>query len=144
MVVIRLSRSGAKKAPYYNVVVADSRNSRDGRFIEHLGHYNPEARGKETRLELNKERIDHWIGQGAKPSDRAASLIKAFIKQDEKFVKAAPSRLEQKVAQQKESQEAAKKKLEAEKKAAAEEAKAEAEAAAPAEEKPAEEDKPAE
>lgn len=149
MVVIRLSRGGAKKAPFYNIVVADKRNRRDGRFIERVGYFNPQARGKDTRLEINKERIEHWIGQGAQPSDRVTHLFKAFLKQDEKVMKAAPPRKEQKIAQQEASKAAAKKKLEEEKKAAAEEAKAEEAAAAPAEEeKPAEEakaeDKPAE
>ncbi|EKD45138.1 MAG: 30S ribosomal protein S16, partial [uncultured bacterium] len=62
MVVIRLSRGGAKKSPFYQVLVADSRKSRDGRFIERVGFYNPMARGKETRLELNQERIGYWVG----------------------------------------------------------------------------------
>ena len=151
MVVIRLSRGGAKKAPFYNIVAADKRNRRDGRFIERLGYFNPEARGKDTRLELNKERIDYWLSQGAQASERVSHLLKAFNKQDEKVVKAAPSRMEQKIAQQKASKEAAKKKLAEEKKAAEEAEKAEAakaeqekKAADKAEEKPVEASKPAE
>lgn len=132
MVVIRLSRGGAKKAPFYNIVVTDKRSRRDGRFIERVGYYNPEARGKETALDMNKERIDHWMGLGAQPSDRVADLLKAFTRQDKKVMEAAPLRRDQKIAQQKASQESAKKKLAEEKKAAAEAAAAE-----PVEDKPA-------
>ncbi len=76
MVTIRLARGGAKKRPFYHVVVTDSRSSRDGRYIERVGFFNPVARGQEERLRLNQERIDHWIGQGAQTSDRVAKLIK--------------------------------------------------------------------
>ena len=76
MVTIRLARGGAKKRPFYHVVVTDSRNARDGRYIERLGFFNPVARGNEERLRLDQERINHWIGQGAKTSDRVAKLIK--------------------------------------------------------------------
>lgn len=76
MVTIRLARGGSKKRPFYNVVVADSRRSRDGRFIEKLGFFNPMARGGEIRLRLEQERIDYWKGQGAQASERVASLIK--------------------------------------------------------------------
>lgn len=76
MVVIRLSRGGAKKRPFYHIVVADKRRSRDGRFIEQLGHFNPIAAGKEVRLKLDAERAQYWISQGAQPSDRVKSLIK--------------------------------------------------------------------
>ena len=126
MVVIRLSRGGAKKAPFYNIVVKDKRSRRDGRFIERLGYFNPTARGQEIRLEMNKDRIDHWIKEGAQPSDRVASLLKAFIKQDESVTKAAPSTKDQKIAQQKIAEENAKKKLAEAKKAEAAEAKAKA------------------
>ena len=81
MVVIRLSRGGSKKRPFYSVMVADSRNSRDGRFIERIGFFNPVARGGEIRIQLNNERIDHWLGQGAQPSARVSGLIKEFRKQ---------------------------------------------------------------
>jgi small subunit ribosomal protein S16 len=77
MVVIRLSRGGAKKRPFYHIVVADKARSRDGRFIERLGYFNPIAAGKEVRLSLDIERAQHWISQGAQPSDRVKSLIKA-------------------------------------------------------------------
>ena len=76
MVTIRLSRGGAKKRPFYHVVVTDSRNSRDGRFIERLGFFNPSAKGQEVRLQLEQERINHWTGMGAQVSQRVASLIK--------------------------------------------------------------------
>jgi small subunit ribosomal protein S16 len=76
MVTIRLARGGSKKRPFYNVVVTDSRNARDGRFIERLGFFNPLARGGEVRLRLEQARVDYWLSQGAAASDRAASLIK--------------------------------------------------------------------
>ena len=75
MVVIRLSRGGTKKRPFYYVVVADRRASRDGRYIERIGYFNPIAKGGEKRLELEKERVAHWISQGAQPSDRVGHLI---------------------------------------------------------------------
>ena len=76
MVTIRLSRGGAKKRPFYHIVVTDSRNSRDGRFIERLGFFNPGAKGQEVRLQLELERINHWTGLGAQVSPRVTSLIK--------------------------------------------------------------------
>ncbi len=76
MVTIRLSRGGAKKRPFYHVVVADSRCRRDGKYIERIGFFNPIARGQEMRLRLDSERVQYWLGTGAKPSDRVASLIK--------------------------------------------------------------------
>ncbi|MGY5452273.1 30S ribosomal protein S16 [Agarivorans sp. MS3-6] len=76
MVTIRLQRGGAKKRPFYQVVVTDSRNSRDGRFIEKLGFFNPIARGQEERIRLEQDRIDHWVSQGAAVSNRVAKLIK--------------------------------------------------------------------
>lgn len=78
MVVIRLARSGSKKKPFYHVVVADKRNSRDGRFIERIGFYNPVARGKEVKLRLNRDRIAHWVDNGAQPSQRVNTLIKTW------------------------------------------------------------------
>ncbi len=77
MVTIRMARGGAKKRPFYQIVVTDSRNRRDGRFIERLGFFNPVARGNEERLRLDRERIEYWISQGAQPSERVASLLKA-------------------------------------------------------------------
>lgn len=76
MVSIRLSRGGAKNRPFYHVVVTDSRNSRDGRYIERLGFFNPLARGNEQRLVLDAERVQYWQSNGAQPSDRVARLIK--------------------------------------------------------------------
>jgi len=75
MVTIRLSRGGAKKRPYYTVVVADSRNKRDGRCIERVGFFNPLAQGQEETLRLNLDRIAHWVGEGAQPSERVTKLI---------------------------------------------------------------------
>lgn len=80
MVTIRLSRGGAKKRPFYQVVVADSRNSRDGRFIERLGFYNPIASGQEVPLQLDMERVEYWLNNGAQPSDRVRSLIRQVRK----------------------------------------------------------------
>lgn len=76
MVTIRLARGGAKKRPFYSIVVTDSRNARDGRFIERVGFFNPVARGQEERLRLNMERLAYWISNGAKASDRVAQLVK--------------------------------------------------------------------
>ena len=80
MVSIRLSRSGAKKRPFYHIVVTDSRNRRDGRYIERLGFFNPVAKGKEQKLSIDLERVDHWIGQGAQASERVAALVKSCRK----------------------------------------------------------------
>ncbi len=77
MVTIRLARGGAKKRPFYHVVVADSRMPRDGRYIERVGFFNPVATGQEVRLQLKSERIDYWLSQGAQPSDRVHKLIKS-------------------------------------------------------------------
>ena len=76
MVTIRLARGGAKKRPFYHIVVTDSRARRDSSYIERLGFYNPLAKGQEVRLNLEDERIAHWIGQGAQPSERVAKLLK--------------------------------------------------------------------
>ncbi len=76
MVTIRMSRGGAKKRPFYHVVVTDSRNRRDGRYIERVGFFNPVARGNEEPLRLDMERINYWLSQGAKTSERVAKLIK--------------------------------------------------------------------
>jgi len=76
MVVIRLARGGAKKRPFYNIVVADSRNRRDGRFIERVGFYNPIADDSQEALRLSLDRVDHWKQKGAKLSDTVAGLVK--------------------------------------------------------------------
>ncbi len=74
MVVIRLARGGAKKRPFYQIVVTDSRNARDGRFIERIGFFNPTAQGQAEKLRLDADRFAHWVSQGAQPSERVASL----------------------------------------------------------------------
>ncbi|MDH5570314.1 MAG: 30S ribosomal protein S16 [Gammaproteobacteria bacterium] len=76
MVTIRLARGGAKKRPFYHVVVTDSRNARDGRYIERVGFFNPRAIGGEVRLNLDASRIEHWVSKGAQASDRVSKLIK--------------------------------------------------------------------
>ena len=76
MVTIRLARGGAKKRPFYQVVVTDSRNARDGRFIERVGFFNPLAAGQAERLRLDLDRISHWTGLGATVFDRVCALIK--------------------------------------------------------------------
>ena len=76
MVVIRLARSGAKKRPFYNMVVADSRTRRDGRFIERIGFYNPIATEKEEGLRIAADRLNYWQKQGAQVSLTVARLVK--------------------------------------------------------------------
>lgn len=76
MVIIRLSRGGSKNRPFYNVVVADSRNRRDGRFIERVGFYNPIAAEGQESLRLQMERVGHWQSKGAQLSDAVAKLVK--------------------------------------------------------------------
>ncbi|HID00213.1 MAG TPA: 30S ribosomal protein S16 [Piscirickettsiaceae bacterium] len=76
MVVIRLARGGAKKRPFYRIVVADKRARRDGRFIEQLGFYNPNARGNEETFRIDSERLQYWLGEGAQMSERVAQLVK--------------------------------------------------------------------
>ena len=76
MVTIRLARGGAKKRPFYHLTVTDSRNSRNGRFIERVGFFNPVARGQEVRLQIDSERVAYWQGQGAQVSERVAKLLK--------------------------------------------------------------------
>ena len=76
MLTIRLARAGAKKRPFFHITVADSRKPRDGRFVERVGYFNPISSGKEVRLEIDQERIDYWLSQGAQVSDRVLTLIK--------------------------------------------------------------------
>ena len=76
MVIIRLSRGGSKNRPFFNVVVADSRNRRDGRFIERVGFYNPLAAEGQEALRLELERVGHWQSKGAQFSDTVAKLVK--------------------------------------------------------------------
>lgn len=142
---IRLSRGGRKARPFYRIVVADKRESRDGRFIEKLGTYNPLlANDDEKRVILNQERIQYWLGQGAKPSDRVALFLgKAGMidmpKYNETPKKSAQSeKTKMRIAEKEEKRKAAIEAAEAEKAAAAEAAAAPA-PEAPAEEAPAEE-----
>jgi small subunit ribosomal protein S16 len=81
MVKIRLSRGGAKKRPFYQIVVADIRKTRDGRSIERIGFFNPGASGGEVRLRVDRDRAEHWLSQGAQPSERVAKLLKEAAKQ---------------------------------------------------------------
>ena len=76
MLTIRLARAGVKKRPFFHIRVADSRKPRDGRFIEKVGYFNPIASGQEVRLEVDQERIDYWISQGAQLSDRVITLLR--------------------------------------------------------------------
>ncbi|MBO7380509.1 MAG: 30S ribosomal protein S16 [Neisseriaceae bacterium] len=77
MVVIRFARGGSKKRPFFNVVVTDSRNRRDGRFIERIGFHNPIANEKQEAFRINQERLNYWVGQGAQVSDSVRKCIKA-------------------------------------------------------------------
>jgi small subunit ribosomal protein S16 len=81
MVKIRLSRGGAKKRPFYQIVVADIRSTRDGKYIERIGFFNPGAKGGEERLRVDRARAEHWIGQGAQPTERVAQLLETAAKQ---------------------------------------------------------------
>ena len=140
MLTIRLARAGVKKRPFFHIRVADSRKPRDGRFIEKVGYFNPIASGQEVRLEIDQERVDFWISQGAQLSDRVTTLLKRNAE--------TPEQTEQRHALKeakrlkKLSDKAALKVVE---EAPAEEAApaAEAPAEAPAEEAPAEEAAPA-
>jgi small subunit ribosomal protein S16 len=140
MVIIRLARGGAKKTPFYSVVVADSRNRRDGRFIERVGFYNPLAKEGQEGLRLDTARISHWQSNGAQLSDCVARLVKDNAKGPE-FMAAKKAKDAAKVANAKAAAEAklaaaakeAAAAKQAEEAAAAKEA-AEAAAAAPAEE----------
>jgi small subunit ribosomal protein S16 len=81
MVTIRLTRRGAKKQPFYHVVVTDSRKRQGGMTLEQVGYFNPIPAGKATSLQLDLARIDYWLGKGAKPSDRVAQLVAKQRKQ---------------------------------------------------------------
>ncbi len=127
-VAIRLARGGAKKRPYYRIVVADTRARRDGRFIEKIGIYNPMLpKGDENRVKFDLERVQHWLGQGAQPTDRIARFLEA--------ADILPAKTRSNPNKAKPGQKALER--EEEKKQKAEEAAAAA--AAPAEEAPAEE-----
>lgn len=136
MVVIRLSRGGSKKNPFYSVVVADSRNRRDGRFIERVGFYNPSARAGAEGLRIDEARTQYWVDNGAQLSDTVARLVKFHAKGvDGMAAEKAKEAAKAQAAKDKAAAEAAAK-LKAEADAAAAEAaakaKAEADAAAAA------------
>ncbi|MCH8179356.1 MAG: 30S ribosomal protein S16 [Proteobacteria bacterium] len=76
MVVIRLSRGGSKKRPFYNIVVAEQKNRRDGRFLERVGFYNPQASGNAEALRVAFDRVDHWVNNGAQPSETVTRLLR--------------------------------------------------------------------
>ena len=80
MVVIRLARGGAKDRPFFNIIVADSRSRRDGRFIERIGFHNPVANEKQERTRTALDRLNYWLGVGAQLSDSAAKIVKEFEK----------------------------------------------------------------
>ncbi len=80
MVTIRMARGGAKKRPFYHIVVADSRRSRNGRYIERIGFFNPIATGGEERLRINTERTEYWSSKGAQLSARVSRLLKDYQK----------------------------------------------------------------
>ena len=140
MVTIRLSRTGAKKRPFYHLNVAESSARRDGRFIERVGYFNPIATGKAMRLSVDLERVDYWISVGAQPSERVAALIKQARKGDtgpkeivKPVAKAAPA-VEEAPVEDAPAEEAAAEEAAAEEtvEAAADESSAEAEAPAEA------------
>ncbi len=78
MVKIRLARAGQKKRPYYHVVATDSRSSRDGKFIERLGYFNPSARGQEVKCSIDTAKVEAWVKTGAQVSERVAFLVKSL------------------------------------------------------------------
>ena len=154
MLTIRLARTGAKKRPFFHITVADSRKPRDGRFIERIGYFNPISKGKEVRIEINQDRIDYWLSQGANISDRVLTLIKESNETPEEKEKREANKEKRRLrklakrAEAKTSDEPAKavqegEEVSAEEEAPAEEAPAEevaeANEEAPAEETPAEE-----
>ena len=94
MVTIRLARHGSKKNPFYHVTVADRAASRDGRFIERVGFYNPVAKGQSEMLRLDLDRVDYWLGVGAQPTD----VVKNLIKQARKNAEASPAAAEEPAA----------------------------------------------
>ena len=154
MVVIRLSRAGAKKRPFYHICVSDRRNKRDGRFIERIGFYNPIAKDSEEKIRFDNERYDHWTSVGAIPSDTVLMLMKRSKMTEEEIQKIEDKKTarqerkkQEKILKQQEeaapAEEApaaeAAEEAPAEAAEAAEEAPAAAAAEAPAEEAPEEE-----
>ena len=141
MIKIRLQRHGARHAPFYRVVVAPSTVRRDGRFIEVLGTYNPQAHTRSEELKLKMDRIDHWLGVGAQPTDTAKSLIRQGRLSPEEWMERAEKKTAAKLARAKNKKSEAPVMEETAEEAPAEEAKSEEPAA---EEAPAEEAKPEE
>ena len=80
MVKIRLTRGGAKKRPFYHIVVTDQRNKRDGRAIERIGFYDPVAQGNEQRVQINTDRVQHWVGVGAQMTEKVDQLYRDAVK----------------------------------------------------------------
>jgi small subunit ribosomal protein S16 len=126
MVVIRLSKSGAKKAPYYFITVADVRKPRDGRFIERIGFFNPVARGNEEILRLDNERFNYWVEQGAQVSDRVQQLQKDSLLSSEDLDKKISKKFENRKAKKDKANAQKAEELKAAEETAAEEAPAEA------------------
>ncbi len=109
---IRLARGGSKKRPYYSIVAADSRMPRDGRFLEKLGTYNPLLpKDSEDRIKMDMERVQHWLSQGAQPTDRVARFLEAAgVKEKAEranMKKAVPGKAAQERAAKKAEREAA-------------------------------------
>ncbi|MEO1469988.1 MAG: 30S ribosomal protein S16 [Pseudomonadota bacterium] len=141
---IGLARGGSKKRPFYRIVAADSRMPRDGRFIEKLGTYNPLLpKDSEARVQMDMERVRHWLDHGAQPTDRVARFLEAAGVRDKaeraNMKKAEPGKKAQERAKERAEKEEARKAAEAEAAAAAAEAPAEAPAEEAAAEAPAEE-----
>ena len=131
MVKIRLSRAGANKRPFYHLVVTDSRNKRDGRYIERLGFYNPFGKGKEEDIRVDLDRVQFWVERGAQISDRVKKLLKLIKISKEDREKIKNLKQEKRKLKKNEAKLA--------NQAPAEEVKEEAKEEAPAEEAPAEE-----
>ncbi|MDP6973624.1 MAG: 30S ribosomal protein S16 [Gammaproteobacteria bacterium] len=147
MVKIRLARGGAKKKPFYSIVATDSRKRRDSGYIERIGYFNPVAQGQEIRLQLEEDRLEYWVSQGAQISDRVKQLAREYkdpsirekylVAKEAKIAAVEKAKSEAEAAAKAEAEAAAKAEAEAQKEqAAVEEAPAEE---APAEEAPAEE-----
>ncbi len=139
MVKIRLARGGAKKKPFYSIVATDSRKRRDSGYIERIGYFNPVAQGQEVRLQLEEDRLEYWVSQGAQISDRVKQLAREYKDPSirEKYLAAKEAKIAAVEKAKSEAEAAAKAEAEA---AAKAEAKAEAEAQKEqAEEVPAEE-----
>lgn len=132
MVVIRLSRGGSKKNPFYSVVVADSRNRRDGRFIERVGFYNPSARAGAEGLRIDEARTQYWVENGAQLSDTVARLVKFHAKGAEGMAAVKAKETAKAEAAKEKAKDEAAAKLKAEADAAAAEAAAKAKAEADA------------